>query len=297
MADSPVFDARETIAGVSGAVCHVYFGLPLDTVKVRLQTGGLPPQTSTIGGFVQIVRQEGVAALYKGGTPALGSAFAEYSVLFTVNDAIRRRISRAAGYADAAELPLAWQAIAGGCSGLFSGAAMGAPELIKCRLQASVAQVSSGGAQVPAAEAGPIGAAIAIVREQGVAGLFRGTTSTMVRESPFNFVLFGAYETASAAMASSGITERLGSSTQSIIAGGIAGTCAWATILPIDYVKSTISTTNTTKSPFAVFSEVVRTKGLRHMYVGFGAVSARAFAANAGVFWGYEQTKKLLAKF
>ena len=97
-----------------------------------------------------------------------------YSVLFTTNDAIRRLTATAAGYSTPENLPLGWQAISGGLAGMCAGAAMGPPELIKCRLQA--ANLTAGG------KIGPVACVGAILREEGVKGMFRGTTSTMVRE-------------------------------------------------------------------------------------------------------------------
>lgn len=279
------FDVKESIAGTAGAVCHVYWGHPFDTIKVRLQTGVSSAEHGMMASMSAIARQEGLTGLYQGATPALGSALAEYSVLFTMNDAIRRQTARTLGYADS-ELPLLWQAIAGGAAGTCAGAAMGPPELIKCRLQAEQA--------AGAPSRGVVACVLGILRSEGAIGLFRGTTSTMAREAPFNTVLFGAYEAVNSCMAATGVSDAIGTGTQSILSGGIAGMCAWATVLPIDYVKSIVQTSTKAPSPMAVFVDVVRTRGVLHMYAGFGAVSARAFVATAGVFWGYEQTKRLL---
>ena len=65
-------------------------------------------------------------------------------------------------------------------------------------------------------------------------------------------------------------------------------------VLPIDFVKSKIQTSNSAQTFASVFVAELKGRGLRGMYAGFMAVSARAFVANAGVFWGYEQMKLLL---
>lgn len=172
---------------------------------------------------------------------------------------------------------------------MCAGAAMGPPELIKCRLQAANL---AGGPKM-----GPLACVSEVLKEEGVKGMFRGTTSTMVREAPFNCVLFSAYEMVSSSMKSFDPNNQyIGVNVSSIIAGGIAGMCSWAAVLPIDFVKSKIQTANSTRGFGTVFAEQIKTTGLRGMYAGFGAVSVRAFVANAGVFWGYEQTKLLLEK-
>ena len=156
----------EAISGVAGAVCHVYWGHPFDTVKVRLQTQSSNTYRGTFHGLTTIPKQEGFRALYQGAVPALWSAVAEYSVLFAMNDAIRRWTATAINLPED-NLPLRWQAVCGGLAGMCAGAAMGPPELIKCRLQA--ANLSGGPQQ------GPLACAMAILKEDGVRGMFRGS--------------------------------------------------------------------------------------------------------------------------
>lgn len=82
---------------MAGAVCHVYWGHPFDTVKVRLQTQSTSAYRGTFHALMTVPKQEGLTALYQGATPALWSAVAEYSVLFAANDAIRRTTAEATG--------------------------------------------------------------------------------------------------------------------------------------------------------------------------------------------------------
>lgn len=230
-----------------------------------------------------MVVSEGPRSLYRGATPALLSGFAEYGVLFGANEAIKGGITRMTGSGSSKGLSLPWQAVAGGLAGICCGAAMGPFELIKCQLQAA------GSTQ------GVTGCVKQVVQQDGIKGLLRGTGSTIARECPFNFVLLGSYEL------SQSLIERDDEATalRTILSGGVAGTCAWIAILPIDHVKSQIQTmhmnVNSRPARFHnVFLDTLRTVGIRGMYAGVSAVCARAFVANAGLFWGYEQTKQML---
>lgn len=292
MAEAPI--AHEAAAAVVGAVCHVYAGHPFDTVKLRLQTEPAATRSSVIKCFANISQKERPSAFYRGAVPALLSAFAEYGVLFTTNEGIRRGIASLSGAASTDDLSLSMQAVAGGVAGACCGAAMGPFELLKCKLQTQQTQnlnVSRG-----VQPQGPLACMMDIVRVDGVVGLFRGTSSTIARECPFNAVLFGAYEGVNYATALINGKDSKGSTVQSLVTGGLAGTIAWATILPIDYVKSRIQASQGAQSGsfVSVFSDTLRKQGLRQMYAGFGAVCVRAFTANAALFWGYEQTKRCL---
>lgn len=55
----------DTVAGFIGGVVSIYVGLPLDTIKVRLQTQGYLFR-NTLDCALQTIRKEGVLALWKG---------------------------------------------------------------------------------------------------------------------------------------------------------------------------------------------------------------------------------------
>lgn len=119
-------DAKETFAGGVGAVCCAYSGNPFDVVKVRLQTQR-PLAECVAGEFYsgpvdclkKIVRDEGAVSLWKGVTPALGSAMIENGVLFSMNGIISRAYCSRLSRADS-ELSVADRATIGGLSGIFS---------------------------------------------------------------------------------------------------------------------------------------------------------------------------------
>ena len=88
-----MLDPRETVAGIMGAFCCVYAGLPFEVVKVRLQTQGVTNAYKGVtDAFRRIATEEGVAALWKGAVPALSSSVIENSVLFSANGVAKRAV-------------------------------------------------------------------------------------------------------------------------------------------------------------------------------------------------------------
>lgn len=82
---------------------------------------------------------------------------------------------------------------------------------------------------------GAIDCAAKVVRAEGLAGLFRGTTATVFRETPAFGLYFACYE------GTKDWLERRwcwGQQASSFGAGGIAGTLSWVSIYPFDVVKS-----------------------------------------------------------
>ena len=62
MAETSFF--QDLVAGTTGGVCGIVVGQPADTVKVRMQAGGVAGGPFSIAS--QIVRNEGVRGLFKG---------------------------------------------------------------------------------------------------------------------------------------------------------------------------------------------------------------------------------------
>jgi solute carrier family 25 (mitochondrial carnitine/acylcarnitine transporter), member 20/29 len=74
----------------------------------------------------------------------------------------------------------------------------------------------------------------------------------------------------------------------SLISGGIAGVCCWATMYPMDYAKTLIQSDSLTapkyKSAVDCISKEVAAKGIPVIYTGFPIMVIRAFVVNAAGF-------------
>ncbi|EEP75402.1 conserved hypothetical protein [Uncinocarpus reesii 1704] len=64
-------DYRGFVAGVFSGIAKLSVGHPFDTIKVRLQTTKSARFSGPVDCLLQTIRKEGVTALYKGATPPL----------------------------------------------------------------------------------------------------------------------------------------------------------------------------------------------------------------------------------
>lgn len=227
-------------------------------------------------------------------------------------------------------LSLLEMAVAGGIAGFFSGTALTPPELIKCRLQVQQNVAEGSKPSHGKIYRGPADALAHILQTDGPvlfacicrqsassstyvchfglfppektaissqSGLFRGWTAMISRDVPFNFIMFGAYETTRFCFAE-GLSWWRGRSVHAneigtipqLISGGMGGSCGWAAIFPIDVAKSRLQTqpAYSGMSAFVCVRKILGEEGIRALYRGFSAAVMRAFPANAALFLGYE---------
>ncbi len=200
---------------------------------------------------------------------------------------------------------------AGAFAGLANSIIVCPVELIKTRLQlqhehASLLHAHGTVSRAdPSRFAGPMDCIAKTVRAQGVAGLFRGMTATILREVPCYAGQFWCYETLKRCM----MTGAVGQSVEDLpaakllLAGGTAGIFCWVVSYPQDFVKSQLQAepylqkSAFQKHPFLFDggfiscwrSVVVSSKGgFGALWKGFPTCAARAFPANAAGFFAYE---------
>ena len=124
----------DLVAGGLGGLTCVLSGLPLDTIKVKLQT--YPHlYRSAYHAIVQTFREEGLRAFYAGATPAVISNVVENAVLFVFYAQCQRLVQWAAGTQDASDMTVLQRATAGSLASVFSSVAITPPDRIKCKLQ------------------------------------------------------------------------------------------------------------------------------------------------------------------
>ena len=202
---------------VSGAsvACATACTNPLDVLKVRLQVMdiGAPGSSAaararTVGmadAFTSLVRHEGPLALWKGLTPSLiravcygGLRLGLYRpIAVAVESATNTNqpgpSSATAGGEGARGSPGARRGegnssmstkVAAGCaSGAFAAMLLNPTELIKTRLMADARSRSGVSASSSASPMGPYQVLRRVVREKGIAGLWRGSAMSMTRSA------------------------------------------------------------------------------------------------------------------
>ena len=124
---------------------------------------------------------------------------------------------------------------------------------------------------------------------------YSGIIPTICRESPGYAVYFGTYDT---------LTKYYNnemSMTKNFLFGGITGLVSWLVIYPTDLVKTKIQDKNNTKTLIEIIKNIWNAPNDKHpkfrimnFYNGLSWALIRAIPLHAGVFTGYEISKKYL---
>jgi len=257
--ESPMLDiACGSIAGVTSKIIEH----PFDTIKVRLQSQSIhaPIYKSTTD---CIQKSFASGSFYQGiGSPLVG-AVAENSILFL---SYSYALTKFAG-----EKPsLAAQASAGAFSGACVSLLLTPVELIKCRVQIN------GGSTISVLKQ--------TIRNDGVAGLYRGYSGTFLRETIGGAAWFGTYEFTN---------ERL---QNPLLSGACAGIAFNAALFPADVIKSIQQTQKSNSGFLTIGRSLWASQGVAGLYRGFGITAARAGPSSAMIFWTYEGIKSWLAQ-
>jgi solute carrier family 25 carnitine/acylcarnitine transporter 20/29 len=269
--------AAGSVSGMASVVvCH-----PFDTIRTRLQ---LSP--ARFRGFfdcaAQTVARESAWGLYKGFLPPFFSQAVYKAVIFTTSSALRRDVF--------AQQPPATAAL---CSGAVAGgvnALLVAPvELVRNRLQ-----VQYDNQRASSIYRGSWHCVSHVVRSEGVLGLWKGLTTTVVRDSLGVAFYFLGYDFAKQRLQGS---QALGDSGALLAAGACGGLSFWAVALPFDTLKSLIQADGRAGKYTGLVAStrlLVREHGASHLFRGWQAAFSRGVPSAAITFWTFERASKYL---
>ena len=159
---------------------------------------------------------------------------------------------------------------------------------MKCKLQA----VREQNRLTPGRDVTAVKMTSEILKKEGVAGLFRGLSSTMAREMPGYFFFFGGYEV-SKLILTKGHPEQAGLPV-TIVAGGVGGVCLWTSIFPFDVVKSRIQIQSSREKMITVLLRILRTEGIQGLYNGLTPTLLRTFPSTGALFVAYEYSRQFM---
>ncbi|KAK6438265.1 hypothetical protein LTR95_005530 [Oleoguttula sp. CCFEE 5521] len=294
---------------LSGAI-GIVIGNPLDLLKTRIQAGTLRESpTSTLAAPSDTPRaplHRWTALLRGAAAPILGYGALNALLFVTYNRSLALLSSSATGSDDGIpvhpSLGAIW--IAGAIGGLATFIVSAPTELVKCR-----AQVSS-----------PPKSSLLVARELwsggGMRGLYLGGGITSLRDAVGYGFYFWSYELSKRYMHSAFPVNK--NQTQEavnvLLCGGLAGVVTWATIFPLDVIKTRLQTHDLiphttlitsrqpllpptseaikpiTPSALSIARAAYANEGLGVFFRGLGVCSARAFVVNAVQWAVYEWT-------
>ncbi|ORM41891.1 Mitochondrial dicarboxylate/tricarboxylate transporter DTC [Babesia sp. Xinjiang] len=257
------------LGGTSGCLATVCIQ-PIDMVKVRIQleaaVGHVQP--SPIALFRQMLKNEGICAMYRG----LDAAFARQILYTTTRLGLFRTISDKLKERQGTQsIPFYQKCMVG----LFSGAAgafIGNPaDLALVRMQSNMS--------LPAAQRKNYGGIFStvchITKEEGVCSLWKGATPTIVRAMALNVAMLATYDQAKE-MLSPYIKDK---STLAVASSGISAWFAVTAGLPFDYVKTCLQKRTPGKPQYSgvtdCFIKNYREGGIKRFYASYSAFYMR----------------------
>ena len=246
------------IAAAVGAVVAEMCTLPVDLLKVRMQlyispTRQIPSMRSILR---QVLKEEGVQALWKGAIPSLVRQVALSSSCMLLyeplRDAFRPEGTSTPRFQD--------KLLAGGLSGALGSALLNPIEVVKVRMQAGSGQ------RYPTMRSG----LLQVWTKEGMAGLYRGALPNVQRAFIVCAAELGTYDQVKELLApllpfGSPLTHAVAS----VAAGGMGALCS----NPIDIVKTRLmqegpSSSNPFLAQWKCASSIVRHEGAISLFNG-----------------------------
>ncbi|XP_039740156.1 solute carrier family 25 member 47 [Pteropus medius] len=305
------------VAGAIGGVCGVAVGYPLDTVKVRIQTE--PNYTGIWNCVRDTYRRERVWGFYRGLSLPVCTVSLVSSVSFgTYHHCLAHICQFRYGSADAkpARTDIT---LSGFVSGLVRVILTSPTEVAKVRLQtqsqmqtqaqtqcwrSSASWPAAVPTQCPALPVtlgagpkyrGPLHCLATVTREEGLRGLYKGSSALLLRDSHSFATYFLSYSILCEWFAPTGQSQPDVSGV--LMAGGCAGVLAWAVATPMDVIKSRLQADGQGRQLYRGLLHCVvasvREEGLRVLFKGLALNCCRAFPVNMVVFVTYEAVLRL----
>jgi solute carrier family 25 carnitine/acylcarnitine transporter 20/29 len=285
-------------AGYISGAAGILIGNPLDLIKVRLQAGS-SSVTSTPLSYASQFPSAGT--LIRGATaPILGYGALNALLFVTYN-----RTTDLLNTSPNGLPPNLWTTwLAGAIGGLATWVVSTPTELVKCRAQISSSTTTSSSWAITQQ----------ILRKEGIRGLYFGGIVTALRDSIGYGFYFWSYELSTRFMVARTTKEgpKIDSASQEtakvLLCGGLAGVVTWASIFPLDVVKTRVQTQafppipegapllanagepsgQTRLGAIEVAKNAYRSEGTSVFFKGLAVCSVRAFIVNAAQWAVYE---------
>lgn len=274
---------REFVAGGFGGIAGIVAGYPLDTIRIRQQSSN---SGSAVSIFRRVVANEGPCALYRGMGAPLASVTFQNAMVFQTYALLSRALDKSIDPRD----PPSYKGVAlGGIgTGALQSLILSPVELLKIRLQLQQNPKPGLGTNK-----GPIELAKTILKAEGLRGIYRGLTITVLRDAPAHGLYFWTYEYMREKLHPGCRKSGQENLRTMLVAGGLAGVASWISCYPLDVAKTRLqaqSRSSMIKYDGIVdcFRKSVKEEGFRVLWRGLGTAVSRAFVVNGAIFSAYE---------
>ncbi|KAF8536631.1 mitochondrial carrier domain-containing protein [Trichophaea hybrida] len=275
----------------AGAVCcSVTHGAltPVDVVKTRIQLDPAKYNKGMVGGFRQVISQEGAAALLTGFGPTAAGYFLQGAFKFGGYELFKQQSINLLGYETASQNRTAVYLASSALAEFFADIAL-------CPLEATRIRLVS----QPEFASGLLGGFSKILKNEGIGAFYSGFGPILFKQVPYTMAKFVVYEKVSNAIFSVWKKDELSAplqTTANLGAGLIAGFAAAIVSQPADTMLSKINKTpgapgeGTTSRLIKIGKEL----GIKGSYTGIGARLFMVGTLTAFQFAIYSDIKKAL---
>ncbi|KGO37086.1 Mitochondrial carrier protein [Penicillium expansum] len=266
--------------GVAGGVeAAITYPFEYSKTRVQLLNDSAIRTSNPLSLIVQVARQEGVGALYTGCSTLVIGTTAKAAVRFVSYDTIRNSLADDRGVLSAGR-------------GMLAGMTAGAVESVLAvtpteRIKTALIDDAKGARQFKSS----IHAIQVLVQRHGIAELYRGLVSTMMKQSATSAVRMGTYNVLKEATKARGIKANV-FTTFGI--GALAGVVTVYATQPFDTIKTRAQGVQGAGIVEASRS-VIRDYGIRGFWKGSSMRLGRLLLSGGIVFSVYEEVAAILS--
>ncbi|CAH0059312.1 unnamed protein product [Clonostachys solani] len=274
---------------LAGAICCsvTHGGLtPVDVVKTRIQLDPVTYNRGLIGGFRQVVQNEGAGALLTGAGPTFAGYFLQGALKFGGYEFFKKQAINTLGLETASQNRTAVYLASSACAEFFADIAL-------CPLEATRIRLVS----EPTYANGLIGGFSKMLKNEGAGAFYAGFGPILFKQIPYTMAKFVVFERVSEAVFKSWPKESLSDTQQTIGnlgSGLIAGFAAAIVSQPADTMLSKINKTKGLPGEGTIsrLVKIGKELGLKGSFTGIGARLVMVGTLTAGQFAIYGDLKK-----
>lgn len=282
-------------AAVGAAVAEMAT-LPIDIAKVRMQCqaplkDGTLRYTGMLQAMLHVGRTEGLAALWKGGQPALLRQVSYTGMSFVLYTPIRDAIAGEGVKKE--DIPFVKRVLSGGLAGGLSICMMNPTDVVKTRMQ-----TFAGAGNAPS-----MGALFSdIMRKEGLKGLWRGVEPNVARCFIGNACEIGCYDQFKTWLGQSGVVPD--GPLRHFTASAGAGMVSAVFSTPVDVVKTRLMAQAGGGGEEGMvrytgvvdaFTRIPRIEGFGALYKGFFPLAARKIVWTVVYFVAFERAMAVIS--
>ncbi|EYE99007.1 putative mitochondrial phosphate carrier protein (Mir1) [Aspergillus ruber CBS 135680] len=275
----------------AGAVCcSVTHGAltPVDVVKTRIQLDPVTYNKGMIGGFRQVVANEGAGALLTGFGPTAAGYFLQGAFKFGGYEFFKQQCVNQVGVENASQYRTPIYLASSAAAEFFADIAL-------CPLEATRIRLVS----QPTFASGLASGFSKILSQEGIGSFYSGFGPMLFKQVPYTMAKFVVFEKVSEAIYRNFDKNTLSDGTKTTInlgSGLIAGFAAAIVSQPADTMLSKINKTPGAPGEGTVsrLAKIGKELGLRGSYAGIGARLFMVGTITAGQFAIYGDVKRLL---